>query len=212
MRMRKKKHADERIQACAEYLRWNDMCENKKTVCLEIGCGKGDFICEMALKFPDVNFIAVEKSTDVIIVALEKAKNMRLSNVRFVISDIKEFVKYLEADKISKISKISKIYLNFSDPWHKNYQRNQRLTHSSFLDLYKKFLKAEAEIIMKTDNKTLFDFSVRSLKENGFDIKHKTYDLYQSEFIEGNIQTEYEKKFVEQNILICYLKAVLKSS
>ena len=200
--MRKKKHTDERIQACADYLRWHDMIINRnKPVHLEIGCGKGDFICAMAQKFPDINFIAVEKVSDVIVIAIEKAKKLNLQNVRFVAADLKTFANYIEPDTISKI------YLNFSDPWHKRYQQRNRLTDSSFLYFYKKIIKPDAEIILKTDNKEFFDFSVKSLTQNGFAIERKTCDLYDSEFLDGNIQTEYEKNFVAQNIPICYLSA-----
>jgi len=207
MRMRKKKHADERIQVCVDsgYMRWHVLFEQGKPVFLEIGCGKGDFICGTALKFPDINFIAVEKNSDVIMFAMEKAKSLNLHNVKFIITDAKELENHFEPETISRI------YLNFSDPWHKRYQHNNRLTSPVFLDSYKKFLKPNAEIILKTDNKDLFDFSLKTLTSNGFEITNKTYDLYSSEFFDfnGNIQTEYEKKFVEQNIPICYLSAVL---
>ena len=209
MRMRRKKHAVERIQACADYTRWNDMfdIENSKPVHIEIGCGKGDFICGMALKEPDINFIAVEKSINVIVIALEKAKNLNLPNLKFIISDAEKLSDYFEPDKISRI------YLNFPDPWHKRYQYNNRLTHQSFLYVYKKFLKRGSKIILKTDNKDLFDFSIKTLPPNGFEIVNKTYDLYNSEFFafNENVQTEYEKKFVEQNIPICYLEAIFAS-
>ena len=202
MRMRKKKHTDERIQACSSYMRWNDMLKENKPVYLEVGCGKGDFICAMAQKFPDINFIAVEKISDVIVTAVEKAKSLDLQNVRFVIADIKEFAVYIEPDIFSII------YLNFSDPWPKRYQQNKRLTAQSFLRIYKKILKSDGKILLKTDNKELFDFSVKSLSSDGFIIKHITDDLYNSEFIEGNIQTEYEKNFVSQGIKICFLEAI----
>ena len=207
MRMRKKKHADERIQVCVDsgYMRWHVLFEQGKPVFLEIGCGKGDFICGTALKFPDINFIAVEKNSDVIMFAMEKAKSLNLHNVKFIITDAKELENHFEPETISRI------YLNFSDPWHKRYQHNNRLTSPVFLDSYKKFLKPNAEIILKTDNKDLFDFSLKTLTSNGFEITNKTYDLYSSEFFDfnENIQTEYEKKFVEQGVTICYLAAVL---
>ena len=203
MRMRKKKHTDERIQACAEYIRWNDMFSGGVPLHLEIGCGKGDFICAMARQFPDINFIAVEKVTDVVVTALEKAKSLNLPNLRFVIADIKEFANYIEVDTVSAI------YLNFSDPWPKRYQHKKRLTAQSFIDIYKKILKLKAKIILKTDDKELFNFSVKNLSANKFTIEYKTYDLHNSEFSDSNVQTEYERNFAEQNIPVCYLSAVL---
>ena len=203
MRMRKKKHAAERIQACAGYMNIDDMLENEKAIYLEIGCGKGDFICGMAQKYPDINFVAAEYSPDVIVMAMEKAKNLNLTNVKFIITDAKNLDKYFPENKIAAI------YLNFSDPWRKRYQWHFRLTHTSFLQVYKKILKPGAVILLKTDNKDFFSFSVKSLTSNGFIIKNHTCDLYNSELLNGNIQTEYEKKFVGQNIHINYLTAVL---
>jgi len=204
MRMRKKKHTDERIQACSEYMQWNDMLKKDKSAHMEIGCGKGDFICNMALKYPDINFIAVEKISDVLVIAVEKAKSLNIPNVRFVAADIKEFSNYLENDIISTI------YLNFSDPWHKRYQYYNRLTYPTFLEIYKKILIADAKIIMKTDNVDFFDYSVKTISTNGFVVENNTHDLYNSEFLEGNVPTEYEKNFVSQNIKICYLSARVK--
>ena len=205
MRMRKKKHTAKRIQACAEYLDYKYMFDSdkiNKKIYMEIGCGKGDFICGMAREYPDINFIAVEYISDVIVTAMEKAKNLNLPNVRFINADAKLLEEYI------KPCSVSKLYLNFSDPWQKRYQWHFRLTHKKFLDIYKKILTPGAKIILKTDNKDFFDYSVRSLASNGFIIEHQIYDLYNSDYTEGNIQTEYEKKFVEQNIPICYLSAV----
>ena len=207
MRMRKKKNTGIRIGACADYINWNDMLENEKSVPvhLEIGCGKGDFICGMAQKFPDVNFIALEIISDVIVMAMEKVKGLNLPNVRFINADAKKLGEYFAGYKISQI------YLNFSDPWHKRYQANKRLTSPVFLEIYKKILKPGSKIIMKTDKKVFFDYSVKSFLSNGFTVKNATHDLYNSgNFNTGeNIQTEYEKNFVSQNIPICYLEAIL---
>jgi len=208
MRMRKKKNSEKRIQSCAALLDWETMFAENKTVHLEIGCGKGDFICAMAQKFPGINFVAVEKITDVIVTAAEKAKNANLPNVRYFIADAKNLADFFGAGTISAI------YLNFSDPWHKRYQHSKRLSSEKFLEVYKKILKPEAKIILKTDNRDFFDFSAKSLSVNGFIVENKTYDLYKSAFFdpEDNIQTEYEKNFTAQNIPICYLEAVWKKN
>lgn len=207
MRMRKKKHTGERLTTCADYFfSPNNMFRNVNPIHLEIGCGKGYFICEIAQNIPNVNFIAVEKIPDVIVLAMEKAKSLNLTNVKFIIADAKNLAAYFN------LNKISAIYLNFSDPWEKRYQHNHRLTHQSYLDIYKKFLTHNAKIILKTDNVDFFDFSLKTLPLNNFKIINKTYDLYNSEFINGNIQTEYEKKFIEQNIMICRLEAIFSST
>jgi tRNA (guanine-N7-)-methyltransferase len=206
--MRKKKNSDKRIQVCSEFMVWETMFAEPKPVHLEIGCGKGDFICAMAKKFPDINFIAVEKITDVIVTAVEKANGENLPNVKFFIADAKNLADFFGPETISEI------YLNFSDPWHKRYQYNKRLSSAKFLEVYKKILKPGAKIILKTDNKSFFDFSVKSFSGNGFSVENKTYDLYKSVSFDPaeNIQTEYEKNFAAQDIPICYLEAVFISA
>lgn len=215
MRMRKKKHTDKRIAACSELLIENpqDMCgtwhtafKNNYPIYLEIGCGKGDFVCGMAKKFPNINFVAMEKVSDVAVSALEKAQQLNITNVKFIVNDAANLIEYF-AD-----GEISQIYLNFSDPWKKRYQHNKRLTHLAFLGMYKKILKSDSSIFFKTDNRDLFDFSVKSFNNNGFTVKNTTYDLHNSEFAEDNIMTEYEKNFISQNISICRLEAKLESN
>jgi len=203
--MRKKKHTGDRIQACADYMNYTALFKQNKLIYLEIGCGKGDFICGTAQKFPEVNFIAIEKMSDIIVTALEKAKSLNLSNVRFIITDAKKLEEYFAEYKISQI------YLNFSDPWHKRYQADKRLTSPVFLEIYKKILTPNAKIIMKTDNINLFDYSLKTFPANGFTLKNITRDLYNSDFFNfsENIQTEYEKNFVSQNKPICYLEAYM---
>jgi len=207
MRMRKKKHTDERINACAGYIYDKNTVgtlENKNFE-LEIGCGKGDFICETAQKFPGVNFVAVEKISDVAVLAIEKAKSLNIQNVKFLVANAKNLPEFFPEDSVCMI------YLNFSDPWHKRYQQNNRLTSPAFLEIYKKFMKPNAEIILKTDNADLFEYSLKTLPANGFEISRKTNDLYNGEIFDlsENVQTEYEKKFVAQNVKICKLTAVL---
>jgi len=207
MRMRKKKNSEKRIQACEDFLQWMGIFAEDKPIHLEIGCGKGDFICAMAKKYPDVNFIAVEKISDIVVMALEKAKSENLPNVKFLVSD---------ANKLAELFKpqtIAQIYLNFSDPWPKRYQHHNRLTSEKFIEVYKKILAPKSSIRLKTDNRDFFDFSAKNLSAGGFYVNIKTYDLYSSEFFDSdeNIQTEYEKNFAAKNIPICFLEAIFSS-
>jgi tRNA (guanine-N7-)-methyltransferase len=200
--MRKKKHREARIQAKAEFL-YNSY-NFAPPVFLEIGCGKGDFICEMARTNPGSNFVAVEKNLDVMVLAMEKAADLGLKNLLFSFGYAEKLDGYFPP------ATVAGIYLNFSDPWHKRYHAGRRLTHKTFLDIYKRILIPGAIIIMKTDNKNLFDFSVKSFSENGFTVINQTRDLYSSGFSEGNVQTEYEKKFVAEGVPICRLEAVVR--
>jgi len=204
--MRKKKHRDARFQAradlCFEPAEFAD--KFKPPVFLEIGCGKGGFICELAQGHPNANFVAVEKNLDVMVLAMEKAAELGLTNVRFLSADAKNLAEHF-APAI-----VGGIYLNFSDPWHKRYQASKRLTYKTFLEIYKSILIPEAKLVMKTDNQNLFSFSVKSLAENGFEILSQTRDLYGEGISDGNVQTEYEKKFVAEGVAICRLEAVMK--
>ncbi len=207
MRMRKKKNGEERIKACADYLIGDasDASLSKMLPAeLEIGCGKGRFICEKAKNNPNVNYIAVEVMTDALITALESASKDNIPNLKFINVNAKELETYF------KKGDISVIYLNFSDPWHKARHYKRRLTYKAFLEVYKNILSSDGKICFKTDNRPLFDFSVEQLRENGFRVCDLTYDLHNSPFNEGNIMTEYEIKATQKEIPINSLTAYLK--
>ena len=212
MRMRKKKNCGARMERCESVWikepekckgKWHEIFENNNPIHIEIGCGKGSFIRGMAQMHPDINFVAVEKVEDVIVMAMEKAIEAELTNVRFTDMDaekIDDFFEYGEAERI---------YLNFSDPWKKNKQAKRRLTHKNFLDIYKKILKPEQQIWFKTDNKQLFEFSLNSLCAEDFKLSNITLDLHNSGF-EGNVMTEYETRFVELGQPIYRLEAAIR--
>lgn len=161
---------------------------NDKPLHMEIGCGKGKFILETAEKNPKINFIAVEKCPDVLVLALEKVKAAGLTNVRFVSGDVNMFSEF------ESTSKCDIIYLNFCDPWKKNKYAKRRLTHANFLSIYQKLLKPGGKLYFKTDNKMLFEFSLNSFSDFGLRLKNITFDLANSDF-EGNVMTEYETSF-----------------
>ena len=210
MRMRKKKHGAERIEACSELLikdisalsdGFDGIFDANRPVHLEIGCGKGNFAVGMAKKYPDINFIAMERVSDVCCIALEKAmaaKEERESdNLRFIIGDAK-----LLSEGVPEHS-IDCIYLNFSDPWPKSGHAKRRLTHRGFLDIYKKLLKDGGLLRFKTDNVGLVDFSLEEFEEYGAEIVWQTRDLHASEKDADNVMTEYEKNFSEKGFSIC---------
>ena len=166
---------------------WNKVFDNDNSkIYREIGMGKGDFIIENAKKYPDINFIGIEKYDSVIVRAIQKSNELELNNLKIIRIDA------LELDKIFN-HEIDMIYLNFSDPWPKDRHAKRRLTSPVFLNIYDKIFKNEGHIIMKTDNINLFNYSLESLEENGYVIKNMTNDL--DCFKEDNIMTEYERKF-----------------
>lgn len=210
MRMRKKKHGAERIEACAE-LRiadaaamkdgFGEIFGNDAPVHIEIGCGKGNFACGMAKKYPDVNFIAVERVADVCCIALEKAKasadERESDNLRFLIGDARILGENIKPHSLDCV------YLNFSDPWPKKGHAKRRLTHRSFLELYKNLLKEDGILRLKTDNAGLFDFSLEEFEAVGATVLWQTRDLHNSDRSDGNVMTEYEKNFSEKGFSIC---------
>ncbi|MBQ8525365.1 MAG: tRNA (guanosine(46)-N7)-methyltransferase TrmB [Clostridia bacterium] len=200
MRMRKKKHREDRLEACSHLLieditkysgSLKKIFEDDKPMHIEIGCGKGKFITELAARNPGINYIAFEKNLDVLVLASEKIKNAGLENVRFVAGDA------CVLEQMNIEHEIERIYINFCDPWKKKRQAKRRLTHENFLKLYEKLLIDGGEVHFKTDNTKLFEFSLNSFSAYGLMMKNITLDLHNSEF-EGNIMTEYETLFSEK--------------
>lgn len=209
MRMRKKKNCAERIARCshihitdpqAHKGEWSSVFGNDNPIHIEIGCGKGSFVVGMAKMYPDVNFIAIEKVEDVIVMAMEKAVGEGVGNVRFMDLDAENIEDFFEKGEIERI------YLNFSDPWKKSKQAKRRLTHKNFLDRYKNVLNNGDYIWFKTDNRKLFEFSLNSFAAEGFKMENITLDLHNSGF-EGNVITEYEQKFIDLGQPIYRLEA-----
>jgi tRNA (guanine-N7-)-methyltransferase len=175
------------IQNPKEYQgNYQTLFQNKNPIHIQIGMGKGDFILNMALKYPNVNFIGIEKYDSVLVKAILKIEKMHVSNVRFIRMDANEIETVF-------LKEIDTIYLNFSDPWPKARHEKRRLTSSTFLKKYDSIFKEKKKIIMKTDNRHLFAFSIKSFTNYGYFIEHISLNLHEDE--EEIIETEYERKF-----------------
>ncbi len=221
MRMRRKKNLEERLEACGEYLiymdredrnyqvkdkdnllNYREIFGNDNPVQLEIGCGKGQFACEIAKRNPNVNFLAVEKSSNVIVDAVDKAIRAEIPNLRF----LRGGAEYLDCYIPEK--SVERIYLNFSCPFPKKSYASHRLTHRNFLEIYGRLLVEGGEIHQKTDNRNFFEFSLEEFSQSGWVLKNISLDLHNSDF-EGNIVTEYEKRFSDMGMPIYRLEAAL---
>lgn len=222
MRMRRKKHLEERLDACSdiiismyredrnfstsvqkkEYIDTEKLFGNKNPVYLEIGCGKGKFASELAKKNTEINILAVEKTSNVIVDAAERAKSEKIPNLKFLLGPA-EYLPVFIKDK-----SVDRIYLNFSCPFPKKRYASHRLTHKNFLEIYKTIMTDTAEIHQKTDNTHFFEFSVEQLSQSGFALKNVTFDLHSSGF-EDNIMTEYEERFTKEGLNIYRLEAYL---
>lgn len=208
MRLRKKKHLEERIDNSREYLvvkedrSFYDLIENerynfldteklfgnKNPIHLEVGCGKGGFILDMAKKYPNINFLAVEKLSNVIICAIDKVRENNIKNVKFLCIDASNIHYFIPHHSVERI------YLNFSCPWPKPKYKNQRLTNHRFLRLYDRLLTEKGEIWQKTDSMPFFEYSIEQFSSYGFKLKNISCDLHNSN-IDYNVMTEYEKYF-----------------
>ena len=213
MRMRKKKNADARLAVCERFI-LSEEClpmsdpssvigKPDSPVYLEIGAGKGGFACGMTKMHPEVSYFAMEKVTDCVVIAAEKAKATeaeRGDNLRFIIDT---------ADNLTRIfapRTVDKIFLNFSDPWPKKGYAKRRLTHRRYLSVYFNLLKDGGTLTFKTDNVSLFDFSLEEFSAMGLSLDVVTRDLHSSEYSRDNVMTEYEKRFSEAGYKINMLR------
>lgn len=176
--------------------------KNNNPICVEIGMGKGDFIIGMAKKHPNVNYVGIEMYDSVIVRAVQKLAEQNLPNLRLI---------NMDASMINDVflNEVDTLYLNFSDPWPKKRHAKRRLTSHEFLKKYDGVFKADKKIFQKTDNVDLFSYSIESLSTYGYVLKNVTMDLY-ANMIDDNVQTEYEKRFVSENVKICRLEAYKK--
>lgn len=218
MRMRRKRNFDARMEACGRLLlargangilNMKEAAENyralidfsaafgnERSVALEIGCGKGGFVIELAKRTPDVNYLALEKMSNVILTPMEEVKKQQVENVRFLNIRAECLPCYIPEHSLDVI------YLNFSTPLPKLGYATQRLTHRNFLQVYKKLLKAGGKIVQKTDDREFFDFSLEEYRACGFALEEVTYNLHEHGNPDWNIVTEYEQKWVERGLPI----------
>ena len=172
--------------------RWHEFFENDNPIHIEVGMGKGKFIMELAERNPEINYVGIEKFSSVLVRALQKMEEKQLTNLVFIRMDAEEIEEVFEKEEVAQI------YLNFSDPWPKDRHAKRRLTSTRFLARYENILKKDGNVIFKTDNRDLFDFSLEQAKEAEWVIENYTYDLHNSEYNEGNVMTEYEEKFSKE--------------
>lgn len=199
MRLRNVKNADKILEESPLVVLENPF-DDSRELRIEIGTGKGDFIIGTARKYPNINFIGIEKYPSVLVRALEKLEDIP-DNLRFMCIDAKNIEDYFDHN-------VSVIYLNFSDPWPKTRHEKRRLTSESFLKSYEKISKECVHIKQKTDNKGLFAYSLVSLNNAGYHFNDVCLDLTNSNI--DNVQSEYEKKFVVAGETINYLDAEKK--
>jgi tRNA (guanine-N7-)-methyltransferase len=182
--------------------KWNTVFGNSNDIYLELGCGRGKFIIERAIQNRKLNFIGIDLKDEVLIYVVKKIHEEGLQNVRIIPLNI------MLIEGVFDQNEIARIFINFCNPWPKDRHNKRRLTYTTFLNTYKKFLKSESEIWFKTDDTELFEDSIQYFKNGGFSIEYLTYDLHNSGFSD-NITTEYEEKFTSLGMNTMFLIARL---
>lgn len=219
MRIRFKKWARPELEASEFYIdnpeeykgKWRTLFTKKAPLHLELGCGKGGFISELALKNQDINYVAVDLVDAMLGLAKRNIEskyseaNLEVENIIITRYDIERILNIF-----SKEDNIERIYINFCNPWPRGKHHKKRLTHTRQLEKYKQILDENAQIYFKTDDDNLFCDSLSYFKEAGFEVEKKTYDLASEPDFWDNIQTEHEKMFSEEGIKIKALIARLK--
>lgn len=218
MRIRKKKWAEPELSFCNFYVKnpeenagkWMQAFKKEQPLYLEIGCGKGGFAGQLALKNPDKNIIALDIKVDMlgvgrrtIVKLFEDAGKTQddITNLLLVKYNVEMLDKIITAD-----DKIDRLFINFCNPWPRAKHKKRRLTYYKKLEMYKTFLKPDSEIRFKTDDDELFDESLEYFEQSGYEILYLTRDLHASD-VTDNIETEHEKMFSEEGIKIKYLIA-----
>lgn len=212
MRMRKKAWARPELAQCPYFIEnpttlkgnWKQWFPKEQPLHLELGCGKGTFTAELAAQHPEINYIAIDISSDVLGVARRniearyQSANLPVHNIALMSHDIERILQMLDAN-----DHIEKLYINFCNPWPKVRHHKKRLTHTRQLELYKTFMQHGAELHFKTDDDDLYLATLRYLGESGLEILWKTTDLHGcTDSPQCNITSEHEDRFTAQGIKI----------
>lgn len=206
------KNADKILSDCPYFInnpykyknKWHDLFNNHNKIYLELGTGRGDFIINMAKQYPNINFIAIELNSSQLATASLKLQKEKLSNLKLINDDARNITKIFGKE-------IDTIYLTFSEPWPKKRDEKNRFTHESYLKLYDQIFKKDKHIILKTDNKGLFAYSLESLSNYWYIFDIVSLDLHNDERNISNIMTDFEKQYYKEKRPIYYLDASFKN-
>lgn len=180
--------------------KWNQFFQNGNPIYLELGMGRGDFIIEMAKKYPNINFIGLEAVDSQMVPAVQHLRNEKLANLKLICGDA------MDIDQIFQ-KEIDTIYLTFCDPWPKKHDDKKRFTHINYLKKYDKVFKKQKHIILKTDNKGFFAYSLETLSNYWYTFKRVSLDLHHDENPISNVMTNYEKQYFKEGRPIYYVDA-----
>lgn len=184
--------------------KWNDFFGNNNPIYLELGTGRGEFIINMAKKYPNINFIGLELNESQIATAAKKLERENIRNLKLIKDDARNIINIFGKE-------INTIYLTFSEPWPKKRDEKNRFTHESYLKLYDRIFKKDKHIILKTDNKGLFAYSLETLSNYWYVFNTVSLDLHNDERNIPNLMTDFEKQYFKEKRPIYYLDANFKN-
>ena len=184
--------------------KWNDFFGNHNPIYLELGTGRGEFIIQMAKKYPEYNFIGLELNESQIATAAKRLERENIKNLKLIKDDARNITNIFGKE-------IDTIYLTFSEPWPKKRDEKNRFTHESYLKLYDRIFKKDKHIILKTDNKGLFAYSLETLSQYWYVFDTVSLDLHNDERNISNIMTDFEIQYYKEKRPIYYLDASFKN-
>lgn len=174
---------------------------NDNPIVLELGCGKGEYTVGLAKHYPDRNFIGVDIKGARMWTGATQATKEGLQNVAFLRTNIEIIDRFFAPDEVDEI------WLTFSDPQMKNPRK--RLTSTYFMNRYRRFLKDNGLIHLKTDSNFLFTYTTYMVEKNHLPLNFRTEDLYGPESgdpVAASIQTYYEQMWIDRGLNIRYMK------
>ena len=180
--------------------KWRERFANRGDLCLELGCGKGQFLISRAGAIPGKNFIGVEGQPSVLYRALEKSGECLLDNLCFMEGFVRDPLDYFAPEELSAI------YLNFSDPWPKARHSKRRLTSPGYLKAYQTILREGGTLEIKTDNRGLYEYTLETMECLGMEPDTQTEDLHGEGHPAAGFTTEYEDKFRKEGKGIYYIR------
>ena len=183
---------------------WSKIFGNNNPIDLELGMGRGDFIINMAKKYPNRNFIGLELYSSQMVNAINKLNGLKLNNLKLINADALNIIEYFGKE-------IGTIYLTFSEPWPKKQDEKKRFTYEGYLKLYDRIFKKDKHIILKTDNEKLFAYSLESLSKYWYVFNRVSLDLHHDENKIENVMTDWEKKCCQDGKKIFYVDAFFKN-
>ena len=183
--------------------KWNaNFFKNDNPVIVELGCGKGEYSVGLAERYPEKNFIGIDIKGARFWRGAKTAQDLKMHNVAFVRTQI-ELINFIFAE-----NEVDEIWITFPDPQIKYKRTKHRMTNSDFLQLYKKILKPNGIVNLKTDSEFMHGYTLGLLHGAGHEVLYANHNIYKNEGAPSEvtqIQTFYEKQYLEINKAITYI-------